>query len=134
MSDEETPNQPIPQPKLTPKIRSELITWLERGLPREVAARVAGTTDSTVRVWRAKSRQGVTGYKRFDDEVVRAMSLGESILLAQVRAAGKANWRAAAWLLERMYPERYAPPSASNFPDVPPHEGVPTASDDQAGL
>jgi hypothetical protein len=38
-----------------------------------------------------------------------ARVLAEERLIAQVAAAAKTNWRAAAFLLERHYPERWAP-------------------------
>jgi hypothetical protein len=38
-----------------------------------------------------------------------ARVLAEERLIAQVAAAAKTNWRAAAFLLERRYPERWAP-------------------------
>jgi hypothetical protein len=47
-----------------------------------------------------------------EDEHVQellARVLAEERLVAQVAAGAKTNWRAAAWLLERRYPERWGP-------------------------
>lgn len=44
-----------------------------------------------------------------DPEAVVAQALGETnLLIPVVRAARNGSWRAAAWLLERKYPERWA--------------------------
>jgi hypothetical protein len=125
---------PVKAPHLTKRVRGELIKFIQGGLPIEVAARLVGTTDSTVRIWRLRSRQGANGNLHgFDDEVQRALAFGESVLLARIQTAGTSNWRAAAWLLERTHPDRWGPPAApSLFPDVPP--AVADAQDDLAGL
>lgn len=94
-------------------------------MPLELVAQMVGVEESTIRVWRSKN-------KAFDTEVRSALALAESILVAKVRT-GAPSWRAAAWMLERLYPERYGPPNnGDGF--VPPHSGVPASADDQAGL
>jgi hypothetical protein len=47
--------------------------------------------------------------------------LAEERLVAQVAAGAKTNWRAAAWLLERRYPERWGPvrPQDESEPGAP---------------
>jgi hypothetical protein len=62
-----------------------------------------------------------------DDQQVEellARVLAEERLIAQVAAGAKTNWRAAAWILERRYPERWAPvrrPQAE--PELPAVDG-----------
>jgi hypothetical protein len=46
--------------------------------------------------------------------------LAEERLIAQVAAASKTNWRAAAFLLERHYPERWAPVRRPATEPAPP--------------
>lgn len=46
--------------------------------------------------------------------------LDERRLTALVAAAGKGNWRAAAWLLERRYPERWGPVRRPETEPAPP--------------
>ena len=41
-------------------------------------------------------------------ELALGRATDEVVLVAQVAAAAKSNWRAAAWILERRYPERWA--------------------------
>jgi hypothetical protein len=55
-----------------------------------------------------------------------ARVLAEERLVAHVAAAAKTNWRAAAFLLERRYPERWAPVRRSALEDEP----VPVAPDE----
>jgi hypothetical protein len=55
-----------------------------------------------------------------------ARVLAEERLVAHVAAAAKTNWRAAAFLLERHYPERWAPVRRSALEDEP----VPVASEE----
>lgn len=119
-------------PKLTPELREQLLKWLRAGLPLSLATAMAGVHESNVRIWRAKSRSGTRGYRGFDEDVVQAMSEGEAVNVARISAAGKTNWRAAAWLLERTHPERWGPPQPFLVPNVPPLD--PVRTDDQAGL
>ena len=48
-----------------------------------------------------------------------ARVLPEERLVAQVAAGAKTQWRAAAWILERRYPERWGPPRPAEEPDAP---------------
>jgi hypothetical protein len=56
-----------------------------------------------------------------NDEQVREVILratSEDRLVAYVASAARTNWRASAWLLERRYPERWAPVRRVE-PDIP---------------
>lgn len=122
-------------PKLTPALRDELLKWLRAGLPLTLATALTGVHESNVRVWRAKSRARTRGYIGFDEDVTQAMNEGEAINVAKIAAAGKSNWRAAAWLLERTNPDRWGPPPPpSLIPDVPPLPDSAPVNDDQTGL
>jgi transposase len=114
-------------PALTSDRRRRLLDFLRGGVPLDTAARLVGVEDVDVRVWRNRSQLKVRGYALFDDECRRAQAEGEAILLSRVTDAGKGNWRAATWLLERLYPERYGPRSALDLPDGPPLSDPETA-------
>jgi hypothetical protein len=90
--------------------RAEIIRWLETGLPIETAARMADIRPSDLEDWRARSMRLEAGWESFEDDVQKALARGEGVHLARIAEAGRSNWRASAWLLERMYPEKYAPP------------------------
>ncbi len=47
-----------------------------------------------------------------------ARVLAEERLVAQVAAGAKTQWRAAAWILERRYAERWGPPRPAAEPDA----------------
>ena len=51
-----------------------------------------------------------------DREAVLAEALSEARLLVYVARASATSWRAAAWLLEHRYPERYGHGSAPETP------------------
>jgi transposase len=106
-------------PKLTAERRAELLRWLETGLPLEMAAQLAGFALLTVTEWRRRCANGVPGYITLEDDIHKALARGESIHLSRIAEAGRTQWRASAWLLERMYPEKYAPPMPT-VPDAPP--------------
>jgi transposase len=122
--------EPRVVPKLTQRHRDELVRWLETGLPIEMAARLAGFSARIVTVWRSRCQDRVPGYGRLEDDIQQALARGESVHLARIAEAGRTQWRASAWLLERMYPEKYAPPMPL-VPDAPP---LPTQVDDFPGL
>jgi transposase len=117
-------------PKLTADRRAELLRWLEVGMPIEMAARLADLSPLTVTVWRSRCADGQHGYIRLEDDIQNAMARGESVHLARIAEAGRTQWRASAWLLERMYPEKYAPPMPL-VPDAPP---IQTTVNDFPGL
>jgi len=105
---------------LTPQRRETFLKLLRGGLPIDTAARLTGVDGHIVRSWRNRSTKKVPGYVRFNDEIDRAMAEGEAIHLARITDAGKTSWRASAWLLERMYPDRWGAPLPIDIPDAPP--------------
>jgi hypothetical protein len=119
-------------PALSHAHRERLFALLRGGVPVDTAARLTGVTPATVDIWRARSRAGQRGYKTFEDGLLEAIAEGEAVLLARISDAGRGNWRAAAWLLERLAPERYGPPTPVEVPDGPPSSSDP--SETLAGL
>ncbi|HEY4309861.1 MAG TPA: hypothetical protein VGN12_10455 [Pirellulales bacterium] len=65
------------------------------------AAKHVGCTVSAIRVRADRSRE-------FAQRLKRAESDFEVILLSNIQQAGKKSWNASAWLLERIFPERFA--------------------------
>jgi hypothetical protein len=60
-------------------------------------------------------------------EAALAAAIGEVRLLALVAGEAKLNWRAAVWLLERQWPERWGPAGRASRPFAP---AGPVALDD----
>lgn len=82
-----------------------------------VACQVVGLPRSTYQEWMAKGSRdgpGYTPYRIFAQRIEVALAKGEATKVAQIaRAASgeKGDWKAAAWMLERQVPERWAKPS-----------------------
>ena len=100
---------------LTEAQRHELVALLAAGHSRRAAARLVGCARSTL--YRVEARD-----PEFAERVARAEGPGESPQKKQdprkifPTLHQPANWRAAAWVLERLNPEDFGPPrNASNF-------------------
>ena len=100
---------------LTEAQRHELVALLAAGHSRRAAARLVGCARSTI--YRVEARD-----PEFAERVALAEGPGESPQKKQdprkifPTLHQPANWRAAAWVLERLNPEDFGPPrNASNF-------------------
>jgi hypothetical protein len=89
-----------------------------------------------VRAHRTREREDrhhqATLLERVHDQLSAA--LAEDRLVAQIAVAARSNWRASAWLLERAYPERWAPGGegwAPAAPVAPPRPTDPFAEVDE---
>ena len=80
--------------------RREVCALLCAGCSLRAAARYIGCAPSTI------SRTSQVD-ARFARDVRYAYMRRELTLLHNIRHAGTTSWRASAWLLERLYPERY---------------------------
>lgn len=85
----------------------EVCAILAMGCSRRAAAEYVGCSVSTIRSTAQRDAA-------FQERLVRAETHQEVAQLKNVAAAAQEakNWRAAAWMLERRYPERYGAPSA----------------------
>jgi len=92
----------------TARLGREICGQVEAGLTVRVAARAAGIARSTLYSWLELGRQGREPYAAFAARLERAKGLCEARAAQQVYAAGAKDWRAAAWMLERRWPKRYA--------------------------
>lgn len=95
--------EPGRRPVLDEVKKKEILAILAQGCSRRRAAQYVGCSPSTIR--RTALRDTA-----FAEAVARAESQSEITCLTNVRKAGKKEqyWRAAAWVLERRYPEEYA--------------------------
>ena len=104
MSRNEGPGRP---PKLTSEMETRLVALLKAGVPREVACAGVGIADRTLRIWLTKARAGEEDYQEFADKVEAAQAEAQSTMLFQIRKAGAKDWKALAWMLERVFSGRY---------------------------
>ena len=91
------------------KLTAEVIEQIERliaaGVSGAEAAAAAGVPRTSFYRWMAAGGE-------LRDRVERARAQSEAVLVVRIaRAAERGSWRAAAWLLERRYPERWARPA-----------------------
>lgn len=91
--------------------RHERFTSLMRaGNAFDTCARAVGVAPSTARTWYRQGAGAAAGepFRTFRLDVDRADAEAESRNVAIVATAARESWQAAAWLLERTHPERWA--------------------------
>ncbi len=102
-------------------IRNRILESLAEGNYIEVATASAGITARTLRNWR---KSGELAHRKRDEgrdltptEEVFALfldalgehrALGEEKLVRRIVTASRTDWKAAAWILERAFPKRWA--------------------------
>ena len=98
--------------KLNDELRGQIARAIAAGCTLESAAFIAGITSRTLHAWLERGRAGRrtnTPHSQLLRDVEEARGRHEAVLLASLnRAAGNGSWRAAAFVLERRYPERWA--------------------------
>ena len=91
--------------KLTPELTARLTQMLRSGVPLATAVPAAGVSKRTYLEWLARDEPM---YVAFAEAVEEARARGEAALVAVISRAAPAQWQAAAFLLERGHPERWA--------------------------
>lgn len=107
----------MPTPsKLTDETRDVILRLIGAGNYRETAAEFAGIGRATLYRWLKRGEVAAAAdepdpadatYRDFYQAVVAAERQVEVLSLAKVRAAADQHWQAAAWWLERRFPERW---------------------------
>ncbi|HYW88566.1 MAG TPA: hypothetical protein VFB50_12400 [Chloroflexota bacterium] len=87
--------------KLTPERAERLLQAVRDGNTLKAACACAGVTEETLASWRRR-------FLDFSECLTRAIAESEASLVASIRQAGAADWRASAWLLERRWPDQWA--------------------------
>lgn len=99
--------------KLTPEVANRLFLALRRGAFIETAVAMAGIAKSTFYFWLRKGEHDLeagrkaTPAAQFSDAIKKALAECEVIDLDIIRRASAKHWQAAAWRLERRFPERW---------------------------
>lgn len=113
--------------KLTRQTADRILAILRAGGYDETACAAAGISRQCFWDWLRRGAAGEAPYNVFADEVQRARAEGESRNVMLIASAAQNNWQAAAWLLERRHPERWARPSQRG---EAPAENAPVVTDD----
>lgn len=85
-----------------------IVCDLEAGLTRECAAARAGITGSMMKKWMKLGREEIEPFVKFHDDVRKAERTAEASNVIQIQLATKTDWKAAAWWLERKFPEAWS--------------------------
>ncbi len=86
--------------KLTEEVVRKLEEAIAMGTPFRLAAKYAGIAESTLHDWRAKKPE-------FSEQLGQVEGRAVVTLLALIQKAAQEDWRAAAWKLEKRYPEEF---------------------------
>ena len=94
--------------KLTPELTRDITLYISEGNPPTIAATLVGISHSTYFNWMSKGSQKTPRFMEFSELIKRATAQSIVNRVAHIaKAADGGNWRAAAWLLERMAPESF---------------------------
>lgn len=106
-----------------PETVDRLIAMLRAGSYMNVACAAAGISRQTYQVWMTRGKSGESAdapFAEFRERVEQAFAEAETVLTTRIAAASRENWQAAAWLLERRHPERWARVSQRDKDDREP--------------
>lgn len=93
---------------LTPEVHEKIVMAIRAGNYVETAAGLAGIHKDSFYAWLKmanKERDGI--YRRFSDDISKAIAEAEARDVALIARASLEQWQAAAWRLERRYPDRW---------------------------
>lgn len=101
--------KPVGRPtKLTPEVQDRIILSLRAGNYLETACKANGITKATLYNWLDRaSRHKEPLFLAFLDAVEKAQSEAEQRDVALIAQAAQTQWQAAAWRLERKFPDRW---------------------------
>lgn len=126
------------KPLLSEAIAAKLDASLREGNYVKTAVEAAGIARSTFYNWMKRGTSSAAEdkpYRELRARVEKARAEGESMLVGHIAAKAATDWRAAAWLLERQYPERWGRVSVNargkDDEDEPPVEVDPFAEVDE---
>jgi len=94
--------------KFDPDRAKSILADLATGNTRACAAGRAGVTDRTLRRWIARGKTGRKPYVSFVSAIKKAERDAEAFAVRSIVAAGRKNWTAHAWWLERKFPEDWS--------------------------
>lgn len=96
--------------KLTDELQEKIVLYIRTGAYIETAAKAAGISKDTFYKWLQNGRRKKgKKYEIFLAAIDKALAESELSDIARIGQAAKdGNWQAAAWRLERKFPQRWA--------------------------
>lgn len=110
------------QSVFTPEIADKLVTMLKAGNYVHVATRACGITRQTFDRWLQRGLSDEprdAAFRELRERVEQARAEAEVRAVTQIATAARDSWQAAAWLLERQYPDRWGRASVRARDDAP---------------
>jgi hypothetical protein len=96
-----------PPTKLTPELQDRVVAYVRAGNYVETAAAAAGVSKVSLYDWLKRGARGEAPYDAFADAMAQAVAMAEARDVALIGKAAETQWQAAAWRLERKFPDRY---------------------------
>jgi hypothetical protein len=97
--------------KLTPEMIDKAYQLIKAPHYAQTVYQALGVSHTTYYTWLKKGEAWKEGddplYLEFLESIKKGEAEGEQELLGIIKTAAKRNWTAAAWMLERMHPDRY---------------------------
>lgn len=95
---------------LNPTRQAALLNAIEQGMPLKHAAAMAGMSYDTLNAWqkRGENESAPEQFRQFCQLLRHSQAVAMQVHLTSICDAAKRDWRAAAWMLERRYPEDFA--------------------------
>jgi len=94
----------------TPAKAARIVAAIKKGLPYKLAASAGGVSYNTFARWRndGSNPDGPSHFREFLIAVRQAEAEAAMRFIGLIeKAAKKANWQAAAWMLERRHPDLF---------------------------
>jgi transposase len=95
---------------LTDELEQQLVGMLRAGNVIHVACAAVGIDQRSYQRWMQRGRTGRrvdSRHRAFREKVEQALAEAEARAVTQVAKAAGEDWRAAAWWLERQFPDRW---------------------------
>lgn len=109
-----SPKKPAKKPGrptlLNPTRQAALLNAIEQGMPLKQAAAMAGMSYDTLNAWqkRGENESAPEQFRQFCQLLRHSQAVAMQVHLSSICDSAKRDWRAAAWMLERRFPEDFA--------------------------
>jgi hypothetical protein len=92
------------------RVFDEFIGFVEMGVPSDNACWLANISSTALKRWMRLGEEGAAPYDRIFEAVRRAESIAVANHVGNLNAAAQdpRQWRAAAWMLERLRPDVFS--------------------------
>ncbi len=93
--------------KLTPELQDDVVKRIRAGNYIKVACQAVGISHTAYFDWLKKGQEGKSPYAEFLDAIKKAESEAHVNYVAIVASHAPKQWQAAAWWLERRFPDKW---------------------------